>query len=122
MAVPFSAVLQYISIEILEHSGYDCIARHGGSASSVITIADIESCLGEVEDLAKTYETFSASAINSYMESVSEATKQASAFEALPHAQWTANALTGRVLTQDRDITAWKLYSKRITEFKVFVH
>jgi hypothetical protein len=122
MAVPFSAVLQYISIEILEHSGYHCIARNGGSASSEITIADIESCLGELEGLAKTYETFSASVISSFLESVSEATKQASAFEALLHAQWTAHASTGRVLTQDRDITAWKLYSKRITEFKVFVY
>ena len=56
MAVPLCAVLEYLSAELLELGGNVCRDRQ----SETINIADIEMCVENDEELAKTFEAFSA--------------------------------------------------------------
>ena len=65
MAVPFSAVLEYLSAELLELGGNVCRDRQ----SETINIADIEMCVENDEELAKTFEAFSARHVISIVDS-----------------------------------------------------
>ena len=56
MAVPLCAVLEYLTAELLELGGDVCRDRQ----SETINIADIEMCVENDEELAKTFEAFSA--------------------------------------------------------------
>jgi hypothetical protein len=58
MAVPFSAVLEYLSAELLELSGNRCSERR--QDVHTINVADIEECVRLDDELAKTFETFSS--------------------------------------------------------------
>lgn len=58
MAVPFSAVLEYLSAELLELSGNHCRDRR--QEVRAINVADIEECVRLDDELAKTFETFSS--------------------------------------------------------------
>ena len=58
MAVPFSAVLEYLSAELLELSGNHSRVRRQERVT--INIADIEECLRQDDELHATFETFSA--------------------------------------------------------------
>ena len=65
MAVPMSAVLEYLSAELLELSGNVCRDRQ----AEAINVADIEACVRNDAELAKTFETFSARHVISILQS-----------------------------------------------------
>jgi hypothetical protein len=65
MAVPFAAVLEYLSAELLELSGNKCRDRH----SEAINVADIEKCVNDDEELTKTFEAFSSRYVISVLDS-----------------------------------------------------
>ena len=65
MAVPLCAVLEYLSAELLELGGNVCRDRQ----SETINIADVEMCVENDEELAKTFEAFSARHVISIVDS-----------------------------------------------------
>ena len=58
MAVPFSAVLEYLSAELLELSGNQSRGRR--AEECIINVTDIEECVRQDDELAKTFERFSS--------------------------------------------------------------
>ena len=60
-----SAVLEYLSAELLELSGNVCRDRQ----AEAISVADIEACVRNDAELAKTFETFSARHVISILQS-----------------------------------------------------